>query len=194
MAAVKAVTDKLNTTVELDGLVYRFTINALEQAPSGGGGGGDPWNTELPGSYTGDQAGKLLSDIASATSTGRVTVVSPVAEQGRVFPLVIGDDYLVDNNRALEWTTPEITGIDIGDATCRFWILKDGTGYSWEGTVGPGSSGYWTLSVEIANDSWEDAEPGVYEYGVEVIDAVNDQQITVAISSKDGGVRLRRKE
>lgn len=194
MAAVKAVTDKLNTTVELDGLVYRFTINALEQAPSGGGGGGDPWNTELPGSYTGDQAGKLLSDIASATSTGRVTVVSPVAEQGRVFPLVIGDDYLVDNNRALEWTTPEIAGIDIEDATCRFWILKDGTGYSWEGTVGPGSSGYWVLSVEITNDSWEDAEPGVYEYGVEVIDAINDQQITVAISSKDGGVRLRRKE
>jgi hypothetical protein len=194
MAAVKAVTDKLNTTVELDGLVYRFTINALEQAPSGGGGGGDPWNTELPGSYTGDQAGKLLSDIASATSTGRVTVVSPVAEQGRVFPLVIGDDYLVDNDRALEWTTPEITGIDIEDATCRFWILKDETGYSWEGTVGPGSSGYWVLSVEITNDSWEDAEPGVYEYGVEVIDTAHDQQITVVISSKDGGVRLRRKE
>lgn len=29
------------TTIELDGIVYRFTTNALEQAPSGGGGGGD---------------------------------------------------------------------------------------------------------------------------------------------------------
>lgn len=37
VAAIKAVTDKLDTAVELDGAVYRFTANALEQAPSGGG-------------------------------------------------------------------------------------------------------------------------------------------------------------
>ena len=36
--SIKGVTDKLDTTVELDGAVYRFTTNALEQAPSGGGG------------------------------------------------------------------------------------------------------------------------------------------------------------
>ena len=38
VAAIKGVTDKLDTTVELDGAVYRFTTNALEQAPSGGSG------------------------------------------------------------------------------------------------------------------------------------------------------------
>jgi ActR/RegA family two-component response regulator len=38
VAAIKAVTDKLDTAVELDGAVYRYTTNALEQAPSGGGG------------------------------------------------------------------------------------------------------------------------------------------------------------
>ncbi len=36
--AIKAVTDKLDTAVEIDGAEYRFTANALEQAPSGGGG------------------------------------------------------------------------------------------------------------------------------------------------------------
>ena len=36
VAAIKAVTDKLDTAVELDGAVYRFTTNALEQAPTGG--------------------------------------------------------------------------------------------------------------------------------------------------------------
>jgi hypothetical protein len=36
VTAVKAVTDKLDTAMELDGAVYRFTTNALEQAPSGG--------------------------------------------------------------------------------------------------------------------------------------------------------------
>ena len=35
--AIKAIDDKLNTTLELDGAVYRFTINALEQGPTGAG-------------------------------------------------------------------------------------------------------------------------------------------------------------
>jgi hypothetical protein len=39
IGAIKTVTDKLNTALELDGAEYRFTTNALEQAPSGGGGG-----------------------------------------------------------------------------------------------------------------------------------------------------------
>ena len=38
LAVVDAITDKLDTTLELDGAVYRFTTNALEQAPSGSGG------------------------------------------------------------------------------------------------------------------------------------------------------------
>lgn len=41
VGAIKAVTDKLDTALELDGAVYRYTTNALEQAPSGGGGSSD---------------------------------------------------------------------------------------------------------------------------------------------------------
>lgn len=41
VAGIKVVTDNLATAMELDVGVYRFTTNALEQAPSGGGGGGD---------------------------------------------------------------------------------------------------------------------------------------------------------
>lgn len=36
IAVIMAVTNKLDTAVELDGAVYRFTTNALEQAPTGG--------------------------------------------------------------------------------------------------------------------------------------------------------------
>jgi hypothetical protein len=36
VSAIKAVTDKLDTALELDVAVYRFTTNALEQAPTGG--------------------------------------------------------------------------------------------------------------------------------------------------------------
>lgn len=38
LAVVDAIVDKVDTAMELDGAVYRFTTNALEQAPSGGGG------------------------------------------------------------------------------------------------------------------------------------------------------------
>ena len=40
LAVVDAITDKLNTAMELDGAVYRFTTNALELAPSGAAGEG----------------------------------------------------------------------------------------------------------------------------------------------------------
>jgi hypothetical protein len=39
VGAIKIVTDKLDTALELDGAVYRYTTNALEQAPTSGGGG-----------------------------------------------------------------------------------------------------------------------------------------------------------
>lgn len=40
LLAVKTTTDRLATTMEQDGAVHRFTANALEQAPAGGGGSG----------------------------------------------------------------------------------------------------------------------------------------------------------
>jgi hypothetical protein len=45
VSAIKAVTDKLDTAMELDGAVYRYTVNALEQAPAGGGGGTTDWTS-----------------------------------------------------------------------------------------------------------------------------------------------------
>lgn len=43
--AIKGTTDKLDTALELDGAVYRYTTNALENAPSGGGGGTSDWTS-----------------------------------------------------------------------------------------------------------------------------------------------------
>lgn len=38
VTAIKGVTDKLDTALAQDGSVYQYTVNALENAPSGGGG------------------------------------------------------------------------------------------------------------------------------------------------------------
>jgi hypothetical protein len=46
VGAIKAETDKLADTLEDDAGTYRFTTNALEQAPAGGGGGTTDWTAD----------------------------------------------------------------------------------------------------------------------------------------------------
>jgi hypothetical protein len=43
VSAIKAVTDKLDTGLVLDGAVWQWTVNALELGPAGGGGGTADW-------------------------------------------------------------------------------------------------------------------------------------------------------
>ena len=53
---IVATTDKLDTALVLDGSVYQYTVNALENAPSGGGGGG---------SATLAKQNEIIADIAA---------------------------------------------------------------------------------------------------------------------------------
>ena len=78
VGAIKLVTDKLNTALEVDGPVWRYTVNALEQAPTGGGGS-DPWAVLVPGSYGAGTAGKILGDNLDAKVSTRMPTSSYVA-------------------------------------------------------------------------------------------------------------------
>lgn len=72
VAAIKAVTDKLDDTLEDDAGTYRFTANALEEAPSGGGGGGataqEIWEYDISAISTANLAATVLKARASQTS------------------------------------------------------------------------------------------------------------------------------
>lgn len=46
IGVILGVANKLDTMLELDGAVYRLTVNALEQAPAGGGGGSTDWTAD----------------------------------------------------------------------------------------------------------------------------------------------------
>ena len=148
---IKAVTVKLDTALESDGAVYRFTENALEEAPTGGsapsaadiadavwneaisghlgagstgaalnaaGSAGDPWTTELPGSYTGTQAGKVIADVKAKTDglnfTGtdvKATLDGEEVDVGKVkgTTLTSVDDFKANtSNLALEATAQAI--------------------------------------------------------------------------------------
>jgi hypothetical protein len=79
--AVKAVTDKLITAMELNAGNYRFTIAALAQAPAGGGGGGlnaqqvanAVWDELIANHLTAGTTGRKLSDLSSSAGSGAIT-------------------------------------------------------------------------------------------------------------------------
>jgi len=82
------------------------------------GSAGDPWTTELPGSYTGTQAGKVIADVKAKTDglnfTGtdvKATLDGEEVDVGKVkaVPLTSVDDFKADtSNLALEATAQSI--------------------------------------------------------------------------------------
>lgn len=90
VAAIKAVTDKLDTAVELDGSDYRFTTNALELAPTGGSAPSAAtiadavWDEVQSGHVTAGTFGKYLdaavSSIVAGDGGGPIANI-PVAEE-----------------------------------------------------------------------------------------------------------------
>lgn len=70
VAAILAIAQKLDTALELDGAVYRFTLNALELAPSGGASAADiadaVWDEATAGHQTAGTTGKALTSASSA--------------------------------------------------------------------------------------------------------------------------------
>jgi len=70
--AIKTVTDKLDDTLEDDGGTYRFTENALEEAPSGGASASDiadaVWDEDITTHVLADSTGEALGNISSGAS------------------------------------------------------------------------------------------------------------------------------
>lgn len=71
--AIKAATDKLDDTLEDDSGTYRFTANALEQAPSGGGDATGANQTTIIGH---------LTDIKGATFNGTTDSLEALRDRG----------------------------------------------------------------------------------------------------------------
>lgn len=57
-------------------LASHVAAGSTGEALNAAGAAGDPWTTTLPGSYTGSQAGKILSDILADTGTDGVVIAS----------------------------------------------------------------------------------------------------------------------
>jgi hypothetical protein len=132
----------------------------------------------------------LLSRTDAAVT---VTVVAPVSESGQLTELIIGDDYLAANSRALVWSIPEITGMSVANATAVFGLRKGEVSVTVNGTVATGDAGEWDVTTEIARTAWGELTEGLAEYSLEIRDSSNGREVTRVINRKDCLVRLRRK-
>jgi len=132
----------------------------------------------------------LLSRTDAAVT---VSVVSPVAESGQLNELIIGDDYLAANGRALTWNIPEITGMSLANATAVFGIRQKDVNVTITGTVGDGAGATWDVTIEIARTAWGTLAEGLASYSLEIRDSSNSREITRVINELGSEVLLRRK-
>jgi hypothetical protein len=78
---IMAILDKLDSTVELDGAVYRFTTNALELAPTGSGASAETiaeavWDFLIASANEPGSFGELVQSLSSGSAPSAETIVS----------------------------------------------------------------------------------------------------------------------
>jgi hypothetical protein len=140
--------------MEQDGPVYRFTANALEQAPGGGASAEEVW--EYP---------------QRTLSSGGATAISPVSGDGEKVELVAGYDYAAADGYALDWSAdhwPDLTG-----AAVKLYIAQaDGDAASVTGSVV--SPGEPTQTVRFEPNALATAalDAGHHEYAIEAVLAI----------------------
>jgi len=135
IAAIKVVTDRVNTGLVQDNAVWQFTVNMLENGPAGAGGGSATLqNQEL----ILDQLDLIQNKTDLITSSGAVTsllagaVLEPGTIQGFPTTLKIGDSYTAANGRAIDIPIVDTDGIpldaagslDFSAATVTFTVSR----------------------------------------------------------------------
>jgi hypothetical protein len=83
LSAIAGVTAKVSDTLEDDGGIYRFTANALEEAPSGGGGG-------------------------DATAANQTTIINALSDIDTVVDAILVDTDDLQSNQG-NWSTVDLT-------------------------------------------------------------------------------------
>lgn len=119
IAAIKAVTDKLDTGLSADGPVWQFTANMLELAPAGGGGGGNGDATAANQQLILDQL-DVIQAKTDLLGTSQALLAGAVLTPGTItsFPeiLTIGDSYTTANGRAIQIPIIDSNGNPVSEA------------------------------------------------------------------------------
>lgn len=111
-------------------------------------------------------SGGINNNFANAT----IMDVPPVTASGRLRTLIIGDDYLAANGRALTWTVPAVAGFTVADVVARFGLtatLSCGV-YSATvtGSVTDNLNGTWRVSIDLPGSATIALLSGDYDYSM----------------------------
>lgn len=178
IALIKAVTDKLNSTLQASGLNYQFTLDALENAPAPAltqdqiddiaeaaaealGELGDPLLHLAPGDYPVGTAGYKIGLL----SEDEVITISPLG-RGTLLSIVRGDDY--NSDRPIYWTNADWTGLDLTEAESVTFRIKFSTDFIFtkEATTVSDTQ----VQVELTSAETETFLASVlYDYDVEAV-------------------------
>ena len=113
VTAVKAVTDKLDTALVLDGAVYQYTTNALENAPTGGGGSA-PSAADIYNYFTsGTNEDAFKADVTALATTAQLNALNDISANDVYLEFVSGSnaDAFKANVSALA-TSAEISSLN----------------------------------------------------------------------------------
>lgn len=189
--AIKVVTDRLDTAIELDGAVYRYTVNALELAPSGGGGGATAeaiadavLDEAMSGHVAAGSLGKAIADIL--VDTGEIGAagagLTAVASQASIdaLPGVLSGVTVRAYPRTTDTENFEvIQGDDYSVTAAMTWVLNgapDLTGetvmfetlhYSKACEVTGSVMAGWTVVLKLTPVQSAALRPGSHNYDLE---------------------------
>jgi hypothetical protein len=135
LADINGATDKLDTAMELDGAVYRFTTNALEQAPSGGGGGdATAANQTIIINH--------LTDVKGATFSGATDSLEAIRNRGDVAWITGGTG---GGSNAVTINVKDDSAVNVVDCYVEVW---DSAGTSFISRTNTNSSGNVTFNLD----------------------------------------------
>jgi hypothetical protein len=194
VAAIRVVTDRINTGLVADGAVYQFTANMLELGPSSGGGGDAEQATLLAVQTT-------VNTISSQTSqiTGsRINIVGPVSAAGDI-TLIVGKDYKVASESELTISVPDTAGALYADFTSGTLAASKAFGMSRangdadiSGTVSSVTyaANVTTFKIEIDADQLPDTLELAYDYTYQIERVTSGGDKVVGVQGA-GEVKMR---
>lgn len=134
IADIKSVTVKLDTAMELDGAVYRFTTNALEEAPSSSGGDATAANQTIIINH--------LTDVKGATFSGSTDSLEAIRNRGDVAWITGGTG---GGSNAVTINVKDDNAANVVDCYVEVW---DSAGTSFISRTNTNSSGNVTFNLD----------------------------------------------
>jgi len=153
---------RMLTMIEPDGSVYRFTTNALERAPAGGGG---------DSAWTSEQVSFAVSQLGILTTGVVPQIVSPLRPGGKL-TLIAGMDYPAGSVSEVRITEPAVNTWPVGYRNLDSYGMLAKSRQGVRPTVkipatmgGPNPDGKYYFTLDVDNES-VGLSQGTYDYVV----------------------------